>query len=261
MNPANSSFAAIVLAAALLPACGGSGGSGGTGSTGTSAPAATVSSAQGVYQGPVSNGRTHNTIVLENGQFYALYGTATTGGLLVSGFMQGTGTSNNGSFSSTNVRDFFLSGAVFTGSLTATYNLGKNFDGSITEGSSTVTFTGGPIPNSPYNYNLAANLANIVGGWTLTGLQGDVISLSISSSGTFSASSAGCTFTGSIQPRASGKNVFDLALTFGSSPCRLAGQSANGIGLEYLLANGKRQLVIAGADSARANGTAAFGVR
>lgn len=237
----------------LLAGCGGGGSS--------SATKITASDAQGVYEGTVSNGREHNTLILENNQFYTMYGNAVSGGFGVAGFIQGNGKTNNGNFSSTDLKDFFANGTVTSGSLSAAYVPKTSFNGTLTQGSSTVTFTGTALKNSPYNYDTAANPANISGAWLLSDLQGATVAVSISSSGALVGSSGGCAFNGTINPRASGKNVFDVALTFGAISCRLAGQSANGIAIEYPLANGKRQLLIAGTDTARANGTAFFGMR
>jgi hypothetical protein len=249
---------------ALLAACGGGGGGGDGAVTSNTAPptAAPVSaSAEGVYEGSISNGRSHTTLILENDQFFTLYGSALSSGLAVSGFIQGTGKSVNGSFSSTDLKDFFPDGTSVAGSLSASYVPKSSLNGSVTESSSTVTFTGtSPLKNSLYIYDTPANLADIVGAWSMIDLQGSSAILSISSSGSFAGSVNGCSFSGGITPRASGKNVFDVALTFGPSPCRLAGKLSSGIAVEYV-SGGKRQLLIAGTDTTRTSGTAFFGQR
>lgn len=244
------------IAAAILAGCGGGG------SDGSDSPSPNVpSSAEGVYQGTISNGNEHNTLILENGQYYSMYGRTSGGDFYVHGFLQGTGTSNNGSFTSTDLKDFHFTDVVFSGSLSASYSPGVSFNGSITEGTSTATFTGAPVPDSIYNYKTPANLANIVGSWNMTSLQGSDVALNIASSGDFTGSSDGCTFSGTIQPRASGKNVFNVSLTFGAAPCVLPGQSANGIGFEFLLSNGQRQFIVAGTNAARDRGTFLLGAR
>ncbi len=49
-------------------------------------------------------------------------------------------------------------------------------------------------------------------------LLGETISLNVGNNGSFSAAgSTGCNFSGTLTPRASGKNVFDVALTFGGA--------------------------------------------
>lgn len=242
----------------MLAGCGGGGGSG----TAQVPIVPATTTAEGVYSGTISNGKSHNALVLENDQVYMMYGTMVNGSLMVSGFIQGNGKSNNGSFSATDMREYRASAGTspnFT--LSATYVKNTSFSGTTSDGTTTISFTGGPLQNSLYNYNTAANVANIVGAWTITDLAGRPVALNIATSGSFTGSTSGCTFTGTIKPRASGKNVFDAVATFGAAPCLLPGQTVSGIALEYPLANGGRQLIIAGTDALRNNGAAYLGAR
>jgi hypothetical protein len=201
-------------------------------------------------------------LVLENDEFWALYGTQSTSLFAVAGFLQGTGISNNGTYTSSNARDFGFNPAL-AGTANATYNAtAKTIAGSVAASAGTVTFSGGPIAGSLYNYNTPALLSSVSGTWSLTALTGEGISLNVSSTGAFTANSAfGCTFSGTMTPRPSGKNVFNVSLTFGASPCVLAGQPASGIALVYPIATGRTQLIFAGTNTARTTGTAAFGTR
>lgn len=241
---------AVVLA--VVAACGG----GGSSDPGPSA--------EGVYGGTLtgSSSRNFQMIVLENDEFWAMYGTQTSTAFFVSGFLQGQGASSSGSFTSSNVRDFGFNPAL-AGTASATYDAtAKTITGSVSATAGTVTFSGGPIPGSLYNYGAAASLATIVGTWSLTTLTGETVALTVASGGSFTArSSLGCNFSGSMAPRPSGKNVFNVALTFGASPCFLANQAASGIALAYPLASGRTQLLFAGTNGARTVGTAAFGTR
>ena len=125
-----------------------------------------------------------------------------------------------------------------------------------------MTFTGGAISGSTYNYNTAAAVAQISGAWSLQSLTGDTVALNIQGSGAFTAtSSLGCNFSGAVAPRPSGKNVFTVSLTFGGSPCALPGTSASGVAVAYPLTAGGTQLIVAVRDGARTYGTAAFGTR
>jgi hypothetical protein len=124
-----------------------------------------------------------------------------------------------------------------------------------------VRFDGGAIPGSLYNYNTPASVATIAGGWTLTSIDGSPVTLDVASNGAFTASSGGCSYTGTVAPRASGKNVFSVSMTFGAAPCALAGQTATGMAVAYPLSNGQTQLVVAAVDASRSYGAAAFGTR
>lgn len=240
-----------LLSSLMLSACGGGGGDS------TSAlPAA--SAAQGAYLGTVSNGYEHNTIILDDGQFYTLYGVTTAAGFVASRFLQGSGNANNGSFSSSNVKDYY-GGSAFSGTLSASYSA-SNFSGTLTEGGTSVTFTGAPINAAVFDYNSAASLSTVSGVWNLTSIDGDPVALTLAANGSYTAFSGTCSITGTVTPRPSGKNVFNFTQTFGST-CPLAGQSASGIAITYLLTNGQRQLIVAETNASRTFGTALFGVR
>lgn len=254
-----TALAGACTAAALLIACGG-------GESSPVPPVATVS-AEGIYVGTITSGstsRNYQTLVLENGDIWALYGTsASNGTFTVAGFIQGASSVTTNQLSAPSVKDFGVDPAQ-TNRLVATVDAtAKTLNGTLTTASNaSVTFTGGPNPSSTYNYATAASVASIAGNWSLGALTGEQIALAVASNGSFTArTNTGCSFSGSITPRPSGKNVFNMALTFGPTPCSLAGQAATGIALSYPLANGSTQLIVTGYDSTRSHGTASFGIR
>lgn len=246
-------FFAVAAWAALLTACGGGG---------DDAPPAAP--AQGAYAGSITAGaaKAFELVVLEDGSYWALYGTTVANTLYVSGFVQGSGTSSNGSFSSTDTRDFGYAPAV-AGSITATYVAGTSIAGTITAtGGGSATFSGTTAAIAPYDYNAAAKLSDITGAWNLTMLTGETANVSITAAGALAGvSSGGCQFSGTVAPRPSGKNVFNVSLSFGTSPCLLAGQVASGIGVYSPTTAGSNQLIVGVVDSTRSYGTAAFGQR
>jgi hypothetical protein len=220
-----------------------------------------VTTPEGVYSGTTNSGLTFNTIFLEDGSFWAIYGTQTAGKLFVSGFVQGNGTSGNGTFSATNAKDFG-NRAPISGSVAATYVAGTSINGTFASTAQSASFSGTTIPVADFNYNQAANLSSIVGNWSVQGLSGASGSISIANSGAFTAASGSCITTGTIAPRPSGKNVFNVTATIGSAPCANPGLSFTGIAVSYLINGGPtRQLTIAGVDSARSLGTVVFGSR
>jgi hypothetical protein len=246
---------------ALLIACGGGGGSDGTSTGAAVTPAPVAGAAQGIYIGTTSDGREIDTIVLENDQFYTMYGNTVANSFAVSGFVQGDGKSNNGSFTSTNAVDSSSNNTRVAASVNATYTPGVNLNGSVVEPTGTVSFSSTPIAAAVINYNSAANLADIAGKWNLTSLRGFPTTFTISSTGALTASSSGCNFSGSITPRASGKNVFDVSIDFGPAPCLIPNQSIKGIAVDYMTTGGQRQLIVAGIDNTRLNTAAFFGAR
>lgn len=246
----------VVAISGLITACGGGGGSDPAPTTGPSA--------EGVYGGTLTGSASNafNLLVLENGDYWSLYGVQGATVFTVAGFVQGTGSSNNGNFSSSNGKDFGFFPAV-SGSVNATYNAtAKTISGTTTNSSGSSTFNGGPIAGSLYNYDATATLSTVAGSWTTTSLTGETVTISIAAGGTFTAvSSGGCRFSGTVTPRASGKNVFNTSLTFGAAPCALPNQVATGIAVAYPLASGRTQLIVAVTDSARTVGAAVVGSR
>lgn len=252
----------------LLAACGGGGGDGGGGNTGgssppTQTPTQTSGTAEGVYGGTLngSSSSDFEVLVLENGEYWSLYGQNMGSIFYVHGFIQGNGTSNNGSFTSSDLRDFGYAPAA-AGSLTASYNTSaKTITGSTTTPMGTVQFSGGPIPNSLYNYNSPATLSSVSGSWAAVSSLGGNVTINIAANGNLTLSEGGCVASGTIAPRASGKNVFNVSVKFGAAPCLLPNQTATGIGVTYALATGQTQLIAAVTSAARSEGIAVFGVR
>jgi hypothetical protein len=221
--------------------------------------------AEGFYAGTLSGNTTSTDfqlIVLETGEFWTLYGGQTSTKFNVAGFTQGNGVSNNGSFTSSNTTDFGFNPPI-SANTTATYNAGaKTISGTISEGSGSVAFSGGPITGATYNYNTPASLSILVGSWLATTSTPDTVILSIATDGTFTATGvSGCNFSGTFTPRVSGKNVFNVSLTFGATNCASPNQTTTGIAIAYPLASGPTQLLIGAVDSTRTFGTAVFGTK
>jgi len=259
----NHSLIAAMAAASIFSGCGGGGAAvtGGftTGSSSTTTLA--VSTAQGVYEGVASNGRYFNTLVLENDQYYTIYGNLFNNVFTVAGLITGTGQSGNGGFSSADLKDFTAGGVVLSGSLNASFTPGESFNAVVTESSSATSFAGIAFANTRYIYDTSASLGNIVGTWNMTLLGGMPASLTVAANGGLTGASDGCNFLGTIRSRASGKNVFDVTINFGAAPCVLANQTMTGNAVSYILIDGKRQLLVAASDAARSAVTVLAGGR
>lgn len=137
----------------------------------------------------------------------------------------------------------------------------KTISGTVTSAGGSVQFSGGPIPGSLYNYNSAASPSAIAGNWATLSFSGGSVSVNVSANGSVTTMEGGCSGSGSIAPRPSGKNVFNVSLTFGASPCVLPGQTVTGIAVVYPLPTGQTQLIAAVVNSSRTAGIAVFGIR
>lgn len=249
-------FHCSAAALLLLSGCGGGGG----GDDDTPTPN-TAARAQGAYEGTLSGATIPNfqLLLLEDGTYYLLAGTGTGSAFVVEGFIQGSGTETSSSvFTSTNARDFSGPGVY---NLTANYVADVSISGSISaSGGGALTFNGAPISTTLYDYDAAAQLSTVVGSWDVS-VNGVVDStLTVNSDGTYTGTDGdGCSYSGTITPRASGKNVFNVTYLSGPAPCDPAGVSAAGIAIITTPSPGSRQLLVAGTTPDRTEAFVVFG--
>jgi hypothetical protein len=226
----------------LLSACGG-----GDDDAGTSAPP------QGAYAGSLTGSASteFRMLLLENNEVWTLYGTPSGSSFLANGFVQGSGATSGGVFTTSNAKDFgFAPGVSVTA--TANYTSAGAINGSLRSATATATFSGSPIPSSVYDYTKAARVTDVVGTWTsnYAGVANTVTVTSISAtSGTVAGSSSGggttCTFSGTVASRASGRNVFDVVIDFGAACHPLfANQRTKGVAIAYDIGGGQEQLLV-----------------
>lgn len=242
------SFAATTLAA-LLAACGGSDG-------GADPAPQPQNPAQGVYFGKLSSQVDFLTIVLENGQFHTIY----EDGEGPAGVVHGRATAANGQFTSTQATDYPVGVPPVAVSINAQYEPGAFFRGTVSSGDRSLSFTGLPFPKAEYDYDKPARLADVAGPWKLLTLEGQLGDAAVAADGSFTARIEGCAVSGAFQPRASGKNVFDVTLNFGPAPCVLAGRSVAAHALVGRDSEGPT-LLLTGEDEERKVSIAVEGIR
>lgn len=237
-----------ILLALTLSACGGGGGGGST-------PAASTASAQtaeGLWSGTTSTSRTITGVVLDTGTYWILY-SSSNNSATIAGVIEGTGTSLNGSFSSSDAKDFNLEGlGVNNATVSASYTAKQTLNGSVTYPSlnQSSTFT------SSYNtaYDQTPSLATLAGTYTGSAAViggSESATVTVAASGAVSGSGAsGCQFTGSATPHAHG-NVYDLTITFAGGVCANGTSTVTGIGY---FNSATKMLYSAALNSARSNG-------
>jgi hypothetical protein len=174
--------------------------------------------------------------------------------------MTGPGKSSSGTFTA-NVTDFFFTGAINSASVTASYEPGSSIHGTITENETMTTFSGTVPPSSSFNYNTPASVSAISGSWTGKLLDGMSTTITINSNGTISGSSSGCSLAGTVAADSSGKNFFDVSLTFGDSPCAAPNKTATGVGIYYLLSDGVTHQLLFAVTVGNSLGTVFFAQR
>jgi hypothetical protein len=218
----------------ILTACGGGGGGG----SGTAA--VPVAGAQGLWNDSASTSRSVTGIVLDDGTYWLLYSIPNVSAF-TAGFVQGTGTSLSGSFSSSDAIDVNFSGqGVNNAAVSASYTSKQSFNGFVSYPNlnAPLTFT------SSYNsdYDQTPNLTAVAGdylGIASVANSNEVVTFIISAQGVVAGSGAtsGCQYGGLIEPRTKG-NLYDVSLVTGGGACATGTNAVTGIG--YFDASSKR---------------------
>lgn len=245
---------ALAAAAALL-GCGGGGGSSGD----IFVPPSPSAAAEGLYRALTVTNRIVTWLILDDGAYWLLYSTVGGSASSVAGVVQGTGTSNNGSFTSGNGRDINFEGqGVQPASVTATYTPKQALSASVGfGGSATGTGISGTYDSQ---YDSVAALPPLVGTYVgvvaaTGGSQAAV--LNVGSSGNINGAVGLCGFTGSAAPRSRG-NAYTVSISYGSAPCAAAGQTYTGIGY---FDSAARRLYAVALNPARTDGLLFLGTR
>lgn len=246
----------IATTTAILAGLAGCGGGGdGSGST----PA--VPKAEGAYSGTTSRGYDIGVVVLDDDTVWAYYSV----GNLVYGFVHGVGTSANNAFSMPSIRDYYFpTVTTYSGSATGSYVPRVSVQGTLQySGQTPMTFSATTAAVVGYSYDQPATSGAAVGTWSGTvGPTGETATVTVGTTGALNAmTSSGCTFTGMASPRASGKNVYDVTITFGPSPCLLANATVTGIGVITVPTAGVTQLLAAVVNPSRTTGLAFVGTK
>jgi hypothetical protein len=229
--------------------------SGGSDSNSTPAPPQTATSAEGLWKGTTATGRTVGGLVLDDGSYWVLY-TVIGNPTVAAGLVQGNSTSQLGSFTSSNTKDFNLEGAgIQDATIAGNYVQKNSLNGTITYANGT---TGSFTSTYDADYELAPNMTLIAGTYTGPIADGQTVTVTASSAGTLAGHSTdGCTFTGSFTPRAKG-NVFNVTVTFGGGACSNGTDTVNGVAF---FDAATQRLYSAALNSARTNGFIFIGTK
>lgn len=222
---------------------------------------ASANTAEGLWAGTTNTNRTLTAAVLDDGTYYFFYSAAANPNQ-IDGVIQGTGTSNNGSFTSSNTKDFRIGVPVPLPALDATISadIGARqfFNGSIAySGAGTVTFTS--FYNSAYDTApTVASLAGVYTGQAASSRGMQTATVTAAADGTFTGiEQNGCTFSGTVTARTRG-NVFDQSMTFGGAPCFFADSTFQGI---VYFDIPTRRLYVAAPNSPRTDAAIFFGTK
>jgi len=234
-------FLTTVILTALCSGCGG----------GSSSP--TPPSVEGFWNGTTSTGYTGNIVVLENGETWGFYNS----GNVLYGALYGTTTTSGNNLTGSGA-DFNLATRVVTqGTYSGTFKEQSTIALATSLGSSFIGVYG-------TTYLTPASLTTLAGTFTGQALTGktapQTATVTITTTGqVIIPATFGCATSGTVVPRTSGKNIFDLNVTFTGSTCALGnGGTAKGV-LYYDAAI--KQILAMGMNTGKTDGFIAFGVK
>jgi hypothetical protein len=252
-----NAWSVAALACAVLAGCGGGGSDNGH--------ITAASALAGGWVGSASSGDTTQAVVLEDGTLYAINGSPVGGLIYINSFDKATLRLSGNGVSATDLREYsFPDGSFVAGTVAGTFTAGSslNFTATANNGGPSAQVNLQPAPRTNYDYDTPATLAAVQGNWPGSFSTGDSGTVAVSANGNFSATTAlGCQLSGSIQPRASGKNVYDVSVQFGASPCALPGATVTGHGFITHPDSGGTQFAVAVTTSDRSLGAAFFSTR
>jgi len=206
---------------------------------------------EGFWKGSTSNGANAAVVILENGEAWGIY---TQGGQIV-GAVNGTASASGSTFSASGLDFSFVENVVYR----------STYSGSITPQSRiNATSSLGVSVSLGYDgaYNRSANMAELAGSYTVYGRSGGGYTngapMTISADGSITVSDQGCTATGRATPRASGKNVFNMTVTF-SGACYISNAPVSGVAVVDTTTNPKTILAL-GLNAAKSDGLIAVAV-
>lgn len=207
-----------LVAALVLSACGGGDD---TATPAPKPPATVVTGVEGLWSGATTDPLNVQGVVLENGETWSIFTDAS--GTVV-GISQGTAQTTGADVVSGTGR--YLN-VVDEANITSRTTEPVSYTGKYAvRDSMLVTAPSGVKFAGTYGvlYEQAAVVSELLGSYTGTGIGNQVrqssIPLTISTGGLVSITSyPGCSIRGTAVPRASGRNVFDLPLTFSGAAC------------------------------------------
>jgi hypothetical protein len=237
------SFLCIILLAFSISACGGGGGD-------TSTPPPSATSAEGLWNGTTDTGRSIAGLVLGDDTYWFLYSLAGNPNV-IAGLVQGSASSQAGSFTSSNTRDFNLEGnGILDATVAGSFVMQQSLSGTVS-----YVLGGQTTINSTYDadYDLTPNVNLLVGtytGSTATAGGSETVTVTLSTNSMSGSSASGCIFTGSFAPRSSG-NVYDVSVTFAGGVCSNGTNTVNGVAF---FDAGTNKLYCAALNTTRTNG-------
>ncbi|NUZ07617.1 hypothetical protein [Piscinibacter koreensis] len=174
---------------------------------------------------------------MDTGETWGIYGQNG----LAHGAIHGNVSASRSVFSGAGTDYYLYGGAILPINVSGTYTPAGSMSGDI----------GGVNPGTfkadfDSNYLRPASVSDVAGSWIFRAASAGGITntpVTISSTGQVSSNQAGCTQTGTVRPHRSGKNVFDVSLSYSGPNCLFDQRTLAGVGV--LSVGARRTLTVA----------------
>ena len=211
-------------------------------------PGGIATDAVGVLEGRTATGEDIVGVVLSDGSFYFFFGDGATRVQLV----RGSGTFANGTFASTDARDYeYTPGQdVVPATVTGTYAGGSSLTGVIASRGRTTLFSASYVVDPPPPMRLPVAETTMTG--VAATLDGSTFgNLALSPGGRLSGILLGCNVTGTLVPRSDAR-VADATVVIGGSFCAIGNHAMTGVAM-FESEDGAAGLVVFASNASQTN--------
>lgn len=183
-------------------------------------------------------------LALDDDSLWMFYTRTFAGVLILEGFIECQVGYGAGTLQSSTLAD--PNNGIGPGTLAGTFASDGSIAARGTDPVRVIDFAATKASTSVYAPATAAALADVAGSWAVTGINGAPAALDISASGAMTGLLNGASIAGTLAPRASGGNVFDVQVTLTDSLSQLNGVTFVGLAYRSFLSDGSSQLIWAG---------------
>lgn len=181
---------------------------------------------EGFWFGTTTTGVNLYVFVLDTGLYYLLY-TSTAGNFLA-GVVEGTLTSSNGNFSSSDALDFAIGHGVAAAMVTGSFTARATINGVVSEAAAGFGFSVGYRAVYDQPVSLGAAAGTFSGQISSSSSQAMNAVITLDATGALSGSVGNCTFGGTASPHGA-VNVLNVVFTFNGGPCSHGTSTFQGI--------------------------------
>lgn len=182
-----------------------------------------ANNAEGFWLGVSGTGYDLSVLILENGDFYNIFSSAGIAYGIDFGTLKASGTSLSG-----NIVEYYIpTNTSYAGTVSGSFVTKSAITGSASF--PTLGYSSAFSGQYAAGYETPATASSIAGTYTGNYYTGAPVTMVVSSDGSVLGSSTNCSFSGTVKPRPSGKNVYNVSMTFTGTQCAPGSGVSSGV--------------------------------